>query len=1694
MEIPIRLFKRTAGGIFSMRNSRTFIFVIILTMLAICLEKQICAAANWQIFASVYFRYHDPMSYGPLTVPAGSISDNLTAYLEAIDNDNDSIPLYDVVTVSPSVSGWSGPGLYTGTDVLSGFGTPGQHTRNYTFDDNPTQIPPYYNDSSVGITATTNVVKPEAIQGPSTWYCIETIELSASPNIADVTTGQFSGMLHWYYRPVGSTGNFSVLYSGTDNGVSICGFTESALPANNIGPGVYEVRVRADDNSWPGSSLTLVPDAQYWTYAETKEVTIKIPEVKVIDGPKEWFRTDCPTLTATTDPVGGEGHVKWYYQNKNEVITGDNYHALSSITDTQNHKSKCTINGLQPGDYQIYVRTEHSNGVNGQWAMYPIKILDIPPTCPVPDSTTPGGSGCTSCGGANSTSPSSKDIKVYRAHECGHPEGEYTYYWQCKTCQCGYVSFPQVPTDPHTPIPDDITLPLGDNTTITRHGAHDSPTWTYTIADDAGNISEFSAASFGANDNVASAKITSETDADGNVTTYSYDTAGNLTKVETKSADGTTQQSTDYSTTTDSATNKKTVSVTEADGTATKTEYSGTGWTTDKPLSVKMYDSAQNVLSDTTYTYDDFGRVSSEDVNGKFTTYTYTIDANYKITSKTETLTSASPNIVTVYGYNTTNDTVTRKHPTDSTKDQVSKATYFMTSSGTKRTPYVFTTTNPVTANPAENVTTYSTYVESGTTATGAVEGDPALLDGDYIVLDSAFTADQKANLLGKVYKITDPEGRATTYHYDKDTGNLSSVTYPDNSTETYTYYSGTSFTKTVKNTDGNYTHYVRDTENMNRVLAIMVDSTDHTDWSAILNITIKEYDYYTTADPNSDGVKEGAVGLLWKERVPNVDGAEKIYEYWETVGGVEKLRSGPTRTYYQYWDISAQPDPAYVQKCDTTHYDEMGRVLSTTDAINGTISYTYDAKGRQIKSIYASGVETESNYDCCTLTWTMDERGKKTHYAYDDAKRVTDTWTDIQSTGNTTTTPLVHYTYDCFGNMATVTTRSDASTTRVTWYTYDNMNRVKKIHYHSIPLDSAHPWAEDFSDDPTAATLGDEAFLYSESGNLVAKKDGNNAVTLYRYDVSRRLTNVYYNYTGSLTTIVYPTTANVSYTYDGVSSRRASMTDSSGTSYYDYDIQGRLTSYTPNSHAAVTYTYNNLGQKTGISSTNYNVTYDYYANGWLKDVKKGTQTIASYTYDEVGNRTKVTFGNGTYQTFVYATDPRYMLSDINYAYRCGDGLAITENGTLSTGRDGAGNPEGWTVTAPGASPYERTYAYDANSRLITETYPGPVTISNDYDWVGNKTNLPGSAYNAADQLTSRTGHTYTYDAAGNMAYDNSIHYTYTPSNLLTTAGSSSMAWDGAGNRVSFTKPTDQSNPYTFIYDVTAGIPAIIEETHNGSSVYYVREPSGALIARIAGDQTRYYHFDDLGSTMFLTGNAGTITDKYIYDAWGNVTSHSGGTSQPYQYVGRKGYYTHYQDANFSLLQLGVRFYDPSMGRFTQRDPLTTWLSQGLAKECTYNYASNAPVIKIDPSGFYAIKGDCSKLDIPWMITSLLVALKCTDCWDAIESIGAADFFNKMRDPNKNPLEGITIYCHELPQPNVGQCPSSNMIELSDSANPRVLIHELVHASAWNAGQKPDMSKPYQCDYGCGRSWKKADPEWEKRAEKVSHACFSNIP
>ena len=393
-----------------------------------------------------------------------------------------------------------------------------------------------------------------------------------------------------------------------------------------------------------------------------------------------------------------------------------------------------------------------------------------------------------------------------------------------------------------------------------------------------------------------------------------------------------------------------------------------------------------------------------------------------------------------------------------------------------------------------------------------------------------------------------------------------------------------------------------------------------------------------------------------------------------------------------------------------------------------------------------------------------------------------------------------------------------------------------------------------------------------------------------------------------------------------------------------------------------------------------YDVSYEYYANGWLKSVNEGQDLIAEYTYDEAGNREQTDYGNDAYTEYAYDdTDPRYFLDSITHKYDTTTLAAIDYTGTA---RDLVGNPKSMDDDWTG----EWDYYYDANNRLVEATPPLlPVPVQRaggvyGYDWVGNRLNPPAGAnamvYNDVDQLTewpgmhgdaTHAGYTYYDDGSLHQVMDAAgttelAHYTYTPTGLLEVAtyinefGQTETldnTWDADSHRVRW--ELGPTNWQTLAYDPTAGIPAVLKESFEGYGIYYIRAPNGSLIARLEGTAgLRYYHFDELGSTRLLTNEEGEVTNRYSYDAYGSLLSHdrfyfetpeySGAVEQPYQYVGQLGYYTHWERPEFGLLQLGVRFYDPQIGRFTQQDPVF----QGLN---LYTYVANRPGVGADPSG-----------------------------------------------------------------------------------------------------------------------------------------------
>jgi len=119
------------------------------------------------------------------------------------------------------------------------------------------------------------------------------------------------------------------------------------------------------------------------------------------------------------------------------------------------------------------------------------------------------------------------------------------------------------------------------------------------------------------------------------------------------------------------------------------------------------------------------------------------------------------------------------------------------------------------------------------------------------------------------------------------------------------------------------------------------------------------------------------------------------------------------------------------------------------------------------------------------------------------------------------------------------------------------------------------------------------------------------------------------------------------------------------------------------------------------------------------------------------------------------------------------------------------------------------------------------------------------------------------------------------------------------------------------------------------------------LISQNRAGAHTYYHYDAQGSTRMLTNAAETVTDTYIYDAFGSLIDQAGATANTYLYTAEQ------YDANVGFYYLRARYYDQGVGRFTSQD---AW--QGNIFEPAslhkYLYANCNPVMFVDPSGEFS--------------------------------------------------------------------------------------------------------------------------------------------
>jgi RHS repeat-associated protein len=138
------------------------------------------------------------------------------------------------------------------------------------------------------------------------------------------------------------------------------------------------------------------------------------------------------------------------------------------------------------------------------------------------------------------------------------------------------------------------------------------------------------------------------------------------------------------------------------------------------------------------------------------------------------------------------------------------------------------------------------------------------------------------------------------------------------------------------------------------------------------------------------------------------------------------------------------------------------------------------------------------------------------------------------------------------------------------------------------------------------------------------------------------------------------------------------------------------------------------------------------------------------------------------------------------------------------------------------------------------------------------------------------------------------------------------------------------------------------------TSHQWVRDPDGQLLAQrhrsATGALTRsYYLTDGLGSVAAVIDANGTVRNRYTYSPYGQTTQTCPtGSCIPnnWRFTGE------YQDPQTGYYKIGERYYQPDLGRWTQRDPLQHRINPAQPPEVNpYSYVGCNPINYTDPTG-----------------------------------------------------------------------------------------------------------------------------------------------
>lgn len=328
---------------------------------------------------------------------------------------------------------------------------------------------------------------------------------------------------------------------------------------------------------------------------------------------------------------------------------------------------------------------------------------------------------------------------------------------------------------------------------------------------------------------------------------------------------------------------------------------------------------------------------------------------------------------------------------------------------------------------------------------------------------------------------------------------------------------------------------------------------------------------------------------------------------------------------------------------------------------------------------------------------------------------------------------------------------------------------------------------------------------------------------------------------------------------------------------------------------------------------------------------------LMGFDYDPEGSLIETTLPNGVTTTSTFDGGGRMLAT------------SSERLGTVLQSFDYAYDAAGNRTSETNRSNDTTTYAYDALNRLTEWDPPADPPVAYAYDAAGNRTQAGSvtSTFNALNQLTgSSDGTSYVYDGAGRMTERTNGSQTATYSwdaldQLLEVddgANPVSYSYDALGRR---SERSEGSTTEAAHYGDFADL-AILDTDASGIIRGYVQGPGGLVEERDSA--TGFPLAEAHGDVTAITDADGGVTSRHSYDPWG------GRLSGPELEFGWLGAQQRRADPATGLLQMGIRGYDPGLGRFVSEDPVlaTRGLGQSVDR---YAYALDNPVNLYDLSG-----------------------------------------------------------------------------------------------------------------------------------------------